>query len=85
VKIKLTLKDPDGVYDSVDEAARRVVAGIEAGAGKDAAEFLDKEELEETAREGINKAIKPWVEYGEYVSIEVDTEAGTAIVLKRDA
>ena len=76
MKIKITLKDPDGVYESIKDAA-------DSSAGD--AEGLDDGELEELAesrREKLEQQCKPWIEYGEYVTIEIDTDEGTAKVLK---
>jgi hypothetical protein len=57
---RITFKDPDGVDDSVAEAA-------------------DKHGVPE---EDIREHIRPWVEFSEYVTIEIDTVARTATVLK---
>ena len=76
--ITLNLKDPDGVSDGVARAASRRVQEI--------AETLTDEEAED-CREGIQdrleEDIKPWVEWGEYVTIELDTETKTARVVPR--
>lgn len=65
--IKLTFKTPD----VVDEAAADV-ALQEAPSDVDA-QF--------DVREEVREACKPWVQYGEYCTIEIDSEAGTATVL----
>lgn len=56
MKIVLTMKDPDGVYDSLKDC------GVDPN---DPPESVTK-----------------YVEYGEYVRIEVDTDTGTAKVLE---
>jgi len=38
---------------------------------------------DEDEREAMTNLIDKFVEYGEYVSIECDTDKGTALVLKR--
>jgi hypothetical protein len=76
MKIKLTFKDPDGVSCSIDDAVNKSVAEV-TGISED-----EREELKETRREQIEDAIKAFVEYSEYVTIEIDTETGTAKVLK---
>ena len=58
MKFTVTLKDPDGIYDSIDEAAK-----------------------EEAKR--IEETVGGFFEYGDYVHIEVDTDAGTAILVKK--
>jgi hypothetical protein len=39
------------------------------------------EGLEEGEAEEVRRACKKWVEYGECLTVEVDTEAGTCVVL----
>lgn len=75
MKIKITLKDPDGFCDAIRDAARESVNAI-SGISEDEAE-----ELEDSRHEEISASLAKWVEYGEYVRIEFDTEAKTATVL----
>jgi hypothetical protein len=37
----------------------------------------------ETSREDLKKFVEPWIEWGEYVTIEFDTDEGTAVVKMR--
>lgn len=74
MKIKITLKDPDGVYESIKEAAETSVSAVDGLSKK------EREELAETRAEQIKEDCGKWVEWGEYVTIEIDTEAGTATV-----
>ena len=76
MKLKITLKDPDGVYESIKQAAESSTGDTE---GLDNSEL---EELAETRREKLEEQCKPWIKYGEYVTIEIDTDAGTATVCK---
>jgi len=62
MKLKITLKSPDAVWDSL------VAAG------------LDPNNLDETPE--INAAFLKYVEFMEYVTIEIDTDTGTARVLE---
>ena len=75
MKLKLTLKDPDGVFEMIWEAAENQVLAME-GLGDD-----ESESLIGSRHEKISEQLKPWIKYGEYVSIEFDTEEGTATVL----
>ena len=61
MKLVINLKDPDGVYDSLEEAGIKVNS-IEDHEAKD--------------------AIRKFIGYLEYVSIEIDTIESTAKVLK---
>lgn len=72
--IRVNLKDPDGFSDSVDEVVRADVAKL--GLEKDEADAVFK-----TRREKTWEALAKFVRYKEYVSIEFNTEAGTATVV----
>ena len=60
MKIRITLKDPDGVWDSL------VDAGINPNGLDDNPE--------------IGGPIRKYVEFMEYVTIEIDTDTNTASV-----
>ena len=76
MKIKIQFKDPDAVYDPTLEAAQSQVRQI-AGLSKD-----EQESLIETRQEALRDALKPWIKYGEYITILFDTDAKTATVLE---
>jgi len=76
VKIKLTFKDPDGVYESVQEAVKQSLADLN----------LEEDEMEpliETRTEKVKEKLKRWIEYGEYLDVEIDLDSMTAKVLER--
>jgi len=77
MKFRVTFKDPDGPYDCLTDAAKESVASIE-GIDKD-----EREALANARREELKKLTDRWFEYGEYVTIEIDTEAKTATVVER--
>lgn len=70
------MKDPDGVSDAIMEAAQRSVAGMKL-------DDDEREELEESRREKISEKLGKWFEYSEYLDIEIDLDAGTAVVVER--
>ena len=74
MKLQITLKDPDGVYESIKQAAESSTGDTE---GLDNNEL---DELAETRREKLEEKCKRWIKYGEYVTIEIDTDANTATV-----
>jgi hypothetical protein len=39
------------------------------------------EDIAEDDREEVRQACEKWVRYGEYITVEVDTEAGTCTVI----
>ena len=75
MKFKVTMKDPDTLHDAIDEAVREDIAKIE---GLSAA---DREALVETRTDAAREVTRRWFKYSEYLSVEIDTEAGTATVL----
>jgi len=75
MKFKINLKDPDGVSDSVMDAVVESVAAMDLPDD-------ERESLEEARAEKVNEALREWFEHGEYVTIEVDTDAMTATVCK---
>lgn len=74
MKIKVTMKDPDTMYDAVQDAVKREVQAM--GLPDDEAESL----IEMRAEKEREKLAK-WFEYGEYLACEFDTDAMTAAVL----
>jgi len=76
VKIKVTMKDPDTMYDAVQDAVKAEVQAM--GLPEDEAESLI---ALRTAKE--HTKMDKWFEYGEYLTVEFDTEAMTAAVIER--
>ena len=74
--IQVTLKSPDGYSASVDEAVHE---NLPEGLSQDEIDAIVDERKEEA-----DEALAKWFEYKEYVTIEVDTEKGTARVIPRD-
>ena len=76
MKFQITLKDPDGVFDSVQDAARQSVGAI-TGISID-----ERESLVESRRVELDEKIRKWFQYGEYLTVEIDTDADTIQVKK---
>jgi hypothetical protein len=74
MKFKITMKDPDGFSDSMQEAAKQSVS---SATGIDDEE---REQLEDTCKEELEQVARKWFRYSEYVTIEIDTDAKTATV-----
>ncbi len=80
MKFRVTFKDPDTLDDTIKEV---VDDGI---ASKFAAKQYDDEEagaVRDVQIERLRKLCSRWFEYGEYVVIEIDTDAKTASVVER--
>jgi hypothetical protein len=74
VKFTVTMKDPDGLHTSLEDA---VFGAMPEGLPKE-----EQEMLMESRREKARKFAGKWLEYGEYVELEFDTEAGTCVVVE---
>lgn len=74
MKFKVTMKDPDTLGDAINDAVREDIAKIPGLTGE------DRETLFENRREAVSKITAKWFEYGEYLAVEIDTDAHTATV-----
>lgn len=76
MKIRVTLKDPDTMPDAVQDAVKRLPKpdGL-----TDREWAIVREERGSEANEHISSK---WMDYGEYLTVEFDTEAGTATVIE---
>lgn len=74
MKFKIVMKDPDGVFESVRDAAWDSIEslGLEAD---------EKSLVAEQRQERLDEMLEPWFEYSEVVWLEVDTDAGTIRVV----
>ena len=73
MKFKVTFKTPDAVTDAVKEAAEQEVS-----------EIVDAEERsiqQSELAEQLSDFASTWVKYEEYITVEFDTEKGTATVV----
>lgn len=75
MKFQVTMKDPDGPYECIRDAAGESLEEI-AGLSPDECDCLKEKRTEE-----LNKFAGKWLKYGEYVTVEFDTEADTATVI----
>ena len=79
MKFRIQFKDPDAIYEGLQQAATaetKRLAGMSDG-------LLVAEDLFEKVREKIDERVGSFFEYGDYCTIEVDTDAGTAVVIKK--
>ena len=74
MKFTVSMKDPDTLHDSIREAVAREVKDL----GLDVAESNAVAELR---HEKVSDLCSKWFEYGEYLRVEIDTEAGTCTVV----
>lgn len=77
MKFTVTMKDPDTLQDSIRDATIREVKAMG---------LTDPEEIEalvELRAEKVGNTCSKWFPDGEYLSVEIDTEAGTCVVVPR--
>lgn len=78
MKFTVTMKDPDGPHYSFDDLRNEEEK-------KQRALGLSERDAQALAEMHVNDArefASQWLDYGEYVTIEFDTDAGTASVRK---
>lgn len=73
MKIKLTFKDPDGVYESLRAAVEETIP--------DGLTDEEQDELIDRRMEDAHDKMRKWIKYQEYVTVEIDSDAGTAVVV----
>jgi hypothetical protein len=78
MKIKITLKDPDGVANSIYDAVESSVKEVPGLSER------EREHLAEERRDNLEDTLGRWIRWGEYVTIEIDTDEGTARVVPND-
>jgi hypothetical protein len=76
MKFRVTMKDPDGFHDSIQDAATASM--------KDVATLDDQErdDVIEGRAEKLKDKLDRWFEYNEYLTVEVDTDAQTCTVVE---
>lgn len=75
MKFPVTFKDPDTLHESILHAVRDSLKGLPLSDEERKAVF-------EIRCEQIQEQVAKWFECGEYLSVEIDTDAGTCTVLE---
>lgn len=76
MKIQITFKHADAVDIGIDEAIAK--EGLLEALSEDDSEA--NYFLEASIKDEVKRDLSKWVSYGEYITVDFDTEAGTAIV-----
>ena len=76
MKIRITMKDPDCMHNAVREAVEENVRQVAWLTD------IERASLEESRIETAQAQCLKWFRYGEYLTVEVDTDAGTCVVLE---
>ena len=75
MKFEVTMKDPDGFYDSIEDAAKESIALVPGLNGE------EMDSLTEVRSQTLKDLCEKWFKYGEYLTVEIDTEAQTITVV----
>lgn len=75
MKFSVTFKDPDGPFECIQDAAKEWAATLE-GLDDD-----EREQMSEARQRKLSEFAGKWLDYGEYVTIEFDTDANTATIV----
>jgi dihydroneopterin aldolase len=71
------MKDPDCLHDAIRDAVKEDVEKV-TGIFERERENLIEDRIEE-----VGKACARWFQWGEYLTVEIDTDAQTAIVIPK--
>jgi hypothetical protein len=87
MKITLTFKTPDAVETALEHAMQFFIyqflqdQGDEVPAELTAAQQEELDEKRQQQREHLTALLERWIQYGEVLTVEFDTEKGTCQVL----
>ena len=76
MKFRVKMKDPDTLYEAVEEAVAKSVKGLDLTAE-------ERDEVAEVRAEKVRDACSKWFEYGEYLTVEIDTDQMTCEVVPK--
>lgn len=77
MKFKVTMKDPDTLYDAIRAAVKEEVGKVERITDE------EKEGVIERRIESVADIASEWFEYGEYLTVEIDTDAKTCTAVPK--
>lgn len=75
MKIQITMKDPDTLHDAIREAVEEELSLIPSITD------VERDELLEGRCERLNEIASKWFKYGEYLTVELDSDANTCAVI----
>lgn len=77
MKFKVMMKDPDTLGDAINDAVKAEVAQI-SGLDED-----ERDSVQEERAERVRALCRKWFKYDEYLCVEIDTDAGTCVVVQQ--
>jgi hypothetical protein len=75
MKFTVTMKDPDTLHDAIFESVQEDVLKIEGLAP------AERDAVIEERQDAVQALCNKWFEYGEYLRVEIDTDAKTCTVV----
>ena len=85
MKFCVTMKTPDALDEAIQEIVQSDMV-CEMGDGDDANKLLDmidEDECEDRIR-AVKNICASWFQYEDYLTVEIDTEAKTCVVVPND-
>jgi len=76
--LRITLKDPDGVYEAVREQTRAEIKEKKLVSPMEIREYTDRRDTE------IYAICNIWFQYGESITVEINTDTKTIRVVPAD-
>lgn len=77
MKFTVTLKDPDCLSECIRDAVMAEVVNL------DLSTDAERDAVAEIREAAVRDVCAKWFEYGEYLEVEIDTDAETATVKPR--
>jgi hypothetical protein len=75
MKFTVSMKCPDALHEAIEEAVKKSLPDI--GMDDDERDAVAEKRYEKTK----DLCVKQWFQYGEYIDVEVDTDAMTCTVV----
>lgn len=75
MKFKVMMKDPDTLHDAIREAVKKWSASLRE------IDEDERESIAESRETKVGELCSKWFEYGEYLQVEIDTDAKTCTVV----
>lgn len=74
MRFTVSMKDPDTLDDAINDAV------IRSTEGNHDLSPAERKAIQEVRREEAREVCERWFEYGEYLRVEIDTDAKTCVV-----
>lgn len=76
MKFQVSMKDPDTLHDAIRNAVKKELGQMTPPLDED-----EQEALAEKRQEKISELCSRWFKWSEYLTVEIDTDAKTCVVV----